>query len=257
MPNDAELARTGLSFSNGFCNTAMCSPSRADPVHRPLSGRARGRADADRRRPAAGPAQPARRSPATMARHPAPHGGAGEAGDDAVRPRRSAAWGRAAAARPSCRPTSRTSPRLLRAPGYDVAYKGKWHLTHPLGGEGSMLGGWSPARRERIERDYGFADWEPPDAGENAKAETSAAATPATGRGGTRSTRARSSAGSPPPTRRSRFAWSSRSSTPMTCSATPPSTWAAATRATSSAISACGCRRRSTRTWPASPPCTR
>ncbi len=29
MPNDAELARTGLSFSNAFCNTAMCSPSRA------------------------------------------------------------------------------------------------------------------------------------------------------------------------------------------------------------------------------------
>src|SRR5690242_12962665 len=29
MPNDAEIARTGVSFSNGFCNTAMCSPSRA------------------------------------------------------------------------------------------------------------------------------------------------------------------------------------------------------------------------------------
>jgi len=28
-PNDAELARTGLSFRNAFCNTAMCSPSRA------------------------------------------------------------------------------------------------------------------------------------------------------------------------------------------------------------------------------------
>ena len=29
MPNDTELARTGLSFQNAFCNTAMCSPSRA------------------------------------------------------------------------------------------------------------------------------------------------------------------------------------------------------------------------------------
>ena len=29
MPNDTELARTGLSFEKAFCNTAMCSPSRA------------------------------------------------------------------------------------------------------------------------------------------------------------------------------------------------------------------------------------
>jgi len=29
MPNDAELARTGLTFNNAYCNTAMCSPSRA------------------------------------------------------------------------------------------------------------------------------------------------------------------------------------------------------------------------------------
>jgi arylsulfatase A-like enzyme len=28
-PNDAELERTGLAFRNAFCNTAMCSPSRA------------------------------------------------------------------------------------------------------------------------------------------------------------------------------------------------------------------------------------
>ncbi len=29
MPNQAELARTGLTFRNGFCNASMCSPSRA------------------------------------------------------------------------------------------------------------------------------------------------------------------------------------------------------------------------------------
>ena len=28
-PNDHELASTGLTFRNGFCNTSMCSPSRA------------------------------------------------------------------------------------------------------------------------------------------------------------------------------------------------------------------------------------
>ena len=29
MPNEAALAQTGLTFTNAFCNTAMCSPSRA------------------------------------------------------------------------------------------------------------------------------------------------------------------------------------------------------------------------------------
>jgi arylsulfatase A-like enzyme len=60
---------------------------------------------------------------------------------------------------------------LLRSAGYHVAYKGKWHLTHPSQGEGGLLGGWGEADERRIEREYGFADWEAPDAGENAKAE--------------------------------------------------------------------------------------
>ncbi len=34
-----------------------------------------------------------------------------------------------------------------------------------------MLGGWGADDAERLARDYGFADWEAPDAGENAKAE--------------------------------------------------------------------------------------
>ena len=61
--------------------------------------------------------------------------------------------------------------KLLAGAGYHVAYKGKWHLSHPSGGEGSLLGGWTPRDAEMIDRDYGFAEWEVPDAGENAKAE--------------------------------------------------------------------------------------
>ena len=34
-----------------------------------------------------------------------------------------------------------------------------------------LLGGWSADDAERISRDYGFHEWEAPDAGENAKAE--------------------------------------------------------------------------------------
>ena len=60
-----------------------------------------------------------------------------------------------------------TLGKLLRERGYHVAFKGKWHLSKPVNGRD-----WSAADSERIERDYGFAEWEPPDAGGDAKAET-------------------------------------------------------------------------------------
>ncbi|MFN8112452.1 MAG: sulfatase-like hydrolase/transferase [Solirubrobacterales bacterium] len=168
MPNCAELARTGLTFNNGFCNTAMCSPSRStlftgrfpaehgveltltaadlkpDPKNLPgVIGEMKnvlGRREA-----------PPRRVLTQFARGlfdiGASRGGETELPTDVP-----------------------NLPRLLRARGYDVAYKGKWHLTHPLGGEDSMLAGWTQRDADRIFRDYGFADWEAPDAGENAKA---------------------------------------------------------------------------------------
>ena len=55
---------------------------------------------------------------------------------------------------------------MLRAAGYEVAYKGKWHLTQPVGEDG-----WGDRDAEVLERSFGFAGWEHPDAGENAKAE--------------------------------------------------------------------------------------
>ena len=68
---------------------------------------------------------------------------------------------------PELPPGIDTLATLLRERGYHVAIKGKWHLSKPVEG-----GKWSAADPERIERDYGFADWEPPDAGGDAKAET-------------------------------------------------------------------------------------
>ncbi len=36
---------------------------------------------------------------------------------------------------------------------------------------GALLGGWTPADAKRLETEFGFGEWEVPDAGENAKAE--------------------------------------------------------------------------------------
>ncbi len=67
---------------------------------------------------------------------------------------------------PELPPGIDTLATLLRSSGYHVAMKGKWHLSKPVNGEH-----WSAADPARVERDYGFADWEPPDAGGDAKAE--------------------------------------------------------------------------------------
>ena len=168
MPNDAELARTGVSFENAFCNTAMCSPSRASlltgrypvdhgvtltltaadlrPDPRNLPAVTATLADIVRRRQA-----PLRR---TM----------GAFGRGALR------LGESAGGEPELKAETPGLGTLLRDAGYEVAYKGKWHLTHPLGGGERLLGGWGSEDPGRILRDYGFADWEAPDAGENAKA---------------------------------------------------------------------------------------
>jgi choline-sulfatase len=167
MPNDAELARTGLTFENAFCNTAMCSPSRATlftgrypaehgvgltltagdlrPSHRNLPWVASSMAGILRRHEA-----PGRRVFSSFAR-------------GALR------LGPRAGNEPELDPATPNLATLLRTAGYHVAYKGKWHLTHPVSGS-DLLGGWGPADAERLERLYGFADWEAPDAGENARA---------------------------------------------------------------------------------------
>ncbi len=167
MPNEAELARTGVTFTNAFCNTAMCSPSRAtlfsgrypaehgvkltltagdlrpDPRNAPAAAAT---AAAILRRSEA----PARRLLIQFARSALRLGP--RSGNEPVLP-----------------PAMPNLATLLREAGYEVAYKGKWHLTHPTGGT-DLLGGWGPRDADLLAGDYGFADWEPPDAGENAKA---------------------------------------------------------------------------------------
>jgi arylsulfatase A-like enzyme len=169
MPNDAELARTGLSFEQAFCNTAMCSPSRATL----LSGRYPAEHGVELTLTAADLRPDPRHLPGVM-RAMARTLRAQEAP-----PRRvGAQFARGALGLDRSTGHEQELPtdipalgRLLAERGYHVAYKGKWHLTHPSGGPGSLLGGWSERDAERLERDYGLHDWEAPDAGENAKAE--------------------------------------------------------------------------------------
>ncbi len=163
MPNDSRLADSGLAFDNAFCNTCMCSPSRATlltglyptqhgvpltltrgdlwPDVRNFPGVVRAFAaalrsgEADRRRAAR-----------TFVRGAARSGP--RSGDE-----------------PELSPSLPTLAHLLRGAGYHVALKGKWHLTKPLGEE------WEQRDAARLEEQFGISDWEPPDAGEDAKAE--------------------------------------------------------------------------------------
>ncbi len=168
-PNDSELARTGLTFRNAFCNTAMCSPSRSTL----FTGLFPAEHGVELTLTAADLRPNPRFAPAVTATML-----------DIIRRRQAPARrvltgfgrgllriGESRGHEPELPPDLPNMASLLRGAGYHVAYKGKWHLTHPSRREHGLLGGWGEADERRIESDYGFADWESPDAGENAKAE--------------------------------------------------------------------------------------
>ena len=166
MPNDAELRRTGMSFTRAFTATAMCSPSRATF----LTGKYPSRHGVTLTM-TQGDLFPDRANVPDVLRTVARLAVSGEVPRSRLANR---FVKRDAAARPqerqrarAERPAPTTLASLLRERGYHVAFKGKWHLSKPVGDDG-----WSSADSERIERDYGFAEWEPPDAGGDAKAAT-------------------------------------------------------------------------------------
>jgi choline-sulfatase len=168
MPNDAELARTGLSFRHGFCNTAMCSPSRATL----FTGRYPAEHGVSLTLTAADLRPDPRNTPGVvqalagiLRRSEAPTGRVlSQFARGALR------LGDPSGDEPTLPPSMPNLATMLREAGYTVALKGKWHLTHPGGGPGAMLGGWTQRDAATLAA-LGFEDWEAPDAGENTKAD--------------------------------------------------------------------------------------
>ena len=163
-PNDAELRRTGMTFTHAFTASAMCSPSRASLMtgkrpsrHGVTLTMTEGDLWPDRSN-----APAALQAVLEMAR-------SGEV--PRARLARSVLrnvlrLGPKSGNEPELPPGIATLASLLRRHGYHVAMKGKWHLSKPIDGQH-----WGPGDPERVERDYGFAEWEPPDAGGDTKAE--------------------------------------------------------------------------------------
>ncbi|HLM51602.1 MAG TPA: sulfatase-like hydrolase/transferase [Solirubrobacteraceae bacterium] len=166
MPAHAELERTGLTFTHACTNTCMCSPSRATM----LTGRMPAEHGVVLTHTRGG-ARPARANLLETLR-----AGAGRSIGDGVSPLTGArALGRMALrsvtgtpqrAEPELRPETPNLATLLRAAGYEVAYRGKWHLTKPVAGAE-----WSAADTRHLAERFGFAGWEPPDAGEDTRPE--------------------------------------------------------------------------------------
>jgi choline-sulfatase len=164
-PNDAELRRTGLNFTRAFIASAMCSPSRASILTGTYPSRHGVTLTMTR-----GDLFPDPKNFRDVVRTA---GGLGIRGE-VPRRRLALAFGRGALRlgpksghEPELRPGTATLGTLLRERGYHVAFKGKWHLSKPVDGRD-----WTSADSERIERDWGFAEWEPPDAGGDAKPAT-------------------------------------------------------------------------------------
>ncbi|HUH80632.1 MAG TPA: sulfatase-like hydrolase/transferase [Solirubrobacteraceae bacterium] len=162
-PHEAELRAHALSFSHAFTATAMCSPSRACL----MTGKRPSRHGVTLTL-TEGDLWPDRRNAPAALRTALREGASGEIPRGRLARsfvRTALRLGPRSGHEPELPPGIDTLATLLRDRGYHVAMKGKWHLSKPVDGEH-----WGAADPQRLERDYGFGDWEPPDAGGDTKA---------------------------------------------------------------------------------------
>ena len=115
LPGFTRLQRNGLSFENAFCDTAMCSPTRATMF---------------------------------TGYFPAQHGVKYTIEEDMPDDE---------FPQVELSPNFKNIGTVMAAAGYNVVYKGKWHLSKPAESD------WAQSDLEK----YGFTRWSPPDAGAN------------------------------------------------------------------------------------------